>query len=173
MIRPLQQAKTDRRVAEDQAMRTAAKTDMTGRITDAGDALVYVLAGNAYFTLRSVTTGVRYTFRVSMAEPTEQNNWKKLWFVALLAGPENTEDYVYMGVVRDNVFRLTAKSKYNENTTPVKAFRWFFEKLVQGTISEQVEFWHSGRCGRCGRALTVPESVAAGLGPECRGKMGL
>ena len=27
--------------------------------------------------------------------------------------------------------------------------------------------WHEGRCGRCGRKLTVPESIEAGYGPEC------
>jgi hypothetical protein len=26
---------------------------------------------------------------------------------------------------------------------------------------------HAGRCGRCGKTLTVPESKATGLGPDC------
>ena len=30
-----------------------------------------------------------------------------------------------------------------------------------------LEVWHEGRCGRCNRALTVPESIASGIGPEC------
>lgn len=29
-----------------------------------------------------------------------------------------------------------------------------------------------GRCGHCGRTLTDPESIAAGIGPICAGKMG-
>ncbi len=32
---------------------------------------------------------------------------------------------------------------------------------------------HEGRCGRCGRTLTVPESVTEGIGPECRKIMGM
>jgi len=27
------------------------------------------------------------------------------------------------------------------------------------------------RCGRCGRVLTVPESVESGFGPECIGRL--
>lgn len=30
-----------------------------------------------------------------------------------------------------------------------------------------VEIWHEGKCGRCGRQLTVPESIESGFGPEC------
>lgn len=30
-----------------------------------------------------------------------------------------------------------------------------------------VEIWHEGACGCCGRALSVPASVAMGLGPAC------
>jgi len=29
------------------------------------------------------------------------------------------------------------------------------------------EFWHDGNCGRCGRTLTNPDSLATGIGPEC------
>ena len=29
---------------------------------------------------------------------------------------------------------------------------------------------HEGKCGKCGRPLTVPESVKTGLGPICSGK---
>lgn len=36
----------------------------------------------------------------------------------------------------------------------------------------KVEVWHEGSCGRCGRKLTVPESIANGLGPECAEKVG-
>ena len=35
------------------------------------------------------------------------------------------------------------------------------------------EFRHEGRCGRCGRALTVPESIDTGFGPHCAAEMGV
>jgi hypothetical protein len=47
------------------------------------------------------------------------------------------------------------------------AFAWFWDRLRNGNLPEQVEVHHEGRCGRCGRALTVPESIESGFGPEC------
>jgi hypothetical protein len=39
-------------------------------------------------------------------------------------------------------------------------------------MPDGVVIWHEGRCGRCGRRLTVPESIESGYGPECIGKIG-
>ncbi len=38
-------------------------------------------------------------------------------------------------------------------------------------MPEQLEVWHEGCCGKCGRKLTDAESIARGIGPECYGKM--
>lgn len=145
-----------------------------GNITDADAALRFMLAGNAYFTLRSKKTGERYTYRVNVP-PDDKSGalYGKKYFVALLSGPDNTADYTYLGMIQDNVFRLTRASKMNADSKPVAAIRWTLERLQQRHFPSTVEFWHEGRCGRCGRKLTVPESVAAGIGPECAGKVGL
>lgn len=34
----------------------------------------------------------------------------------------------------------------------------------------EADLVRAGRCRRCGRALTDPESIAAGVGPDCRSK---
>lgn len=153
-----------------------------GNLRTAEAALAFITAGNAYFTIRSQKTGQRYTYRVSRAKPNAGYcQWCKAepcrcvppYFVSLLSGPENTSDYTYLGMIRDHVFRLTRASKMNETSGPVRAFRWVYERLVRRELPPQTEIWHEGRCGRCGRMLTVPESVAAGIGPECAGRMGL
>jgi hypothetical protein len=52
------------------------------------------------------------------------------------------------------------------------AFRWFINNLMAKSAKlAQVEFWHEGYCGRCGRELTVPESIERGLGPQCARRM--
>lgn len=153
-----------------------------GNLRTAEAALAFITAGNAYFTIRSQKTGQRYTYRVSRAKPNAGYcQWCKAepcrcvppYFVSLLSGPENTSDYTYLGMIRDRVFRLTRASKMNETSGPVRAFRWVYERLVRRELPPQTEIWHEGRCGRCGRMLTVPESVAAGIGPECAGKLGV
>ena len=60
-------------------------------------------------------------------------------------------------------------SKIGEDADSAKAWRWFDANLQAGRVPEQLEVWHEGRCGRCGRALTVPESIERGIGPECVG----
>jgi len=34
-------------------------------------------------------------------------------------------------------------------------------------MPDNVEFYHSGNCAKCGRKLTTPESIKNGLGPIC------
>jgi len=135
---------------------------------DTEKALEFMLAGNATFTIRSMKTGARYTYKVQ--QPKEGDT---RWFVKLLTGPENTSDYKYLGMIdnADKKFRLTGKSTMKSDSLPVKAFDWFFSLLVKHIEPKNVEIWHAGRCGRCGRVLTVPESVELGLGPECAGRI--
>ena len=136
---------------------------------DPNSALNFILAGKSIFTIRSLKTGARYTYKVSQKQ-TEGR--PPVWFVKLLAGPDNTSDYVYIGMVNnEKQFRLTSKSTMKEDSLPVKAFDWFVSLLARSVTPQNVELWHVGRCGRCGRLLTVPESVALGLGPECAGRI--
>jgi len=151
-----------------------------GRLTTAADALNFILAGNAVFTLVSRATSARYTYKVSRAvdrvgRPSatlfKNDTTGPMYFVSLLAGPDNTADYVYLGIIRDNVFRLTKKSKLTRTSPPIVAIEWALTKLQLGAMPLQLEVWHTGRCGRCARLLTVPESVARGIGPECAARM--
>lgn len=53
------------------------------------------------------------------------------------------------------------------------AFKWALTKLMRGAVlAPECEVWHDGTCARCGRTLTTPESVAAGLGPICANRVG-
>lgn len=131
------------------------------------NALAFMLAGNATFTLVSKKTGVRYTFNVSAGK---NANTKGRFFVSYLTGPDNGSDYTYLGMVADGKFRLTKASKLALDSAPVKAFGYSFLNLLAQGTAPGVDIWHEGRCGRCGRPLTVPSSIELGLGPECAGK---
>jgi hypothetical protein len=52
-----------------------------------------------------------------------------------------------------------------------RAFDWTWRHIARGIMPDALEIWHEGRCGRCARRLTVPESIAQGFGPECIGKI--
>lgn len=145
------------------------------------DPMKFFLAGQAYFTLRSTRTGTRYTYRVTRADD-KQDKTKKanIWFVSLLIGPDNWSNYSYIGLIKPNsqadsltdyIFITTGASKLPMEAAPVKAITYVIDCLRSQPFVPGVEIWHAGRCGRCGRMLTVPESIASGFGPECASLM--
>lgn len=160
-------------------------TNMEGQLNDAHSALRFILAGNATFTIRSKQTGTRFTYKIREAE--EQPGKPAVWFVNLLNGPDNEGDFCYMGILKmqrarsledllnaDITFNFTRKSSVKPEALSAKSFVWLWNVLYgQQRMPSTVEIWHEGRCGRCGRKLTVPESIDTGFGPECASRLGL
>lgn len=138
-------------------------TDITEKeIVDPEVAVKFLLAGSARVTLRSLKTGNRFSYRVSKPEGS------KVHFVAVLDGPDNVADYSYIGFIRGEEYVWGgAKSRVGVDAPSNRAFAWTFERLMAGVISHELQIWHEGRCGRCGRVLTTPESIIAGFGPIC------
>lgn len=127
----------------------------------------FVLAGKAIFTV-SNPKGERYTFRVNHKEA--NGNYPETWFVSLLTGPCNETSYSYLGKLIPNncEVRLTNASKFNDDSVPVKVVRWVVKKIWNNEqLPEGYKLHHEGKCGRCGRLLTVPQSIESGFGPEC------
>ena len=51
-------------------------------------------------------------------------------------------------------------------------FLWTVHMMVNDRpMPDGYGVYHMGRCMRCGRDLTEPESIKSGLGPYCRGKV--
>lgn len=145
---------------------------MPARFDDAAAVRRYVLAGNATFTICSKATGTRFTYRVRASEK------RDAFFVSVLTGPSNEEDFEFLGTLFPRSARDAwhfvhgKKSRIGTDAPSAKALAWFVENLLRrGAVSLTMEFWHEGRCGRCARKLTVPESIQSGLGPECAGKV--
>lgn len=128
----------------------------------------FIKAGKAIFTVRNDKTGNRYTFLVRKAENAD------IWFVNVLSGPDNENSYNYLGCIFNNDnFVLTKKSRFNDKCIQFRVFSWLWSALKNDLLPECVKIFHEGRCGRCGRVLTVPESIESGFGPECISKVGL
>jgi hypothetical protein len=135
----------------------------------------FILAGNAYFTLVSKLTGNRKTFNVRL-QPVTKERPLPCYFVKLLTGSENSADesYRYLGFMYvdegEPVFRMNENRHF---ANACAAFEWLIhfidDPIASAKFFEQSEFWHAGRCGKCGRMLTDPESIARGIGPTCAG----
>jgi len=124
----------------------------------------FMLAGNARFTVVSTKTGTRFTFRVRAAKGEDDNRH----FVSVLTGSDNNGDFTYLGTIfNGDTYSHGRRSDIGFDAPSARAARWALPRLLKGEGHAQMEVWHEGRCGRCARALTVPESIASGFGPEC------
>jgi hypothetical protein len=142
--------------------------DLAARISEPAAIRKFLLAGNAYCTFRSEKTGNHLTYNVSArkdASPQEVS----LHFVRVLCGPDH---YEYLGTIRGGSFYSHGrKSRIGPEATSAKAFAWLWKHLSGGRMPPECEVWHEGKCARCARRLTTPESCASGIGPECAKKL--
>lgn len=137
------------------------------------EALRFINAGNATVTLQSAKTGTHFTYKITRPE----NATDDVAFVSVLTGPDNATDFRYLGRLRRGVFlhgRKVQKPGDITMTAPsAMAWRWAYERLCKDKPFGDLIVMHEGRCGRCGRKLTHPTSIASGIGPECAQQMGL
>lgn len=124
----------------------------------------FALAGKAILTLQSGKTGKHYTFKITKHKEYD------LYFVYYLYGQDNTKDYRYCGCYYSDTKIFNPRNEYKQiyiHGWPkhLQAIRYFFERI--DNIPDNLYVYHEGRCGKCGRKLTTPESIERGLGPEC------
>lgn len=140
------------------------------------DPKTFIVAGNATFTIGNSKTGNYRTFKVRQANP-EETNKPKRFFVSVLNGPDNENSYMYIGMIFETKnwsFTLTKGSKAGKDSMSVQMFNYVWERLINNRpLLDVINIQHAGKCGRCGRKLTVPESIESGFGPECITKIGL
>jgi hypothetical protein len=134
----------------------------------------FLLAGRAIFTVAN-PKGERYTFKVTKKDAQEGSRYTQpTYFISLLTGSDNENDYTYMGIVSNGRVVVTKASRFTVTSIPVQVAEWVIRlMLADRTVPAGYFLGHEGRCGRCGRTLTVPSSLISGLGPDCLGKMGL
>lgn len=161
---------------------TANYTPVAEKVNPIGSDFIF--AGSAIFTVKpsdkyTAANGTKphYTFKVTKKEGMYNGRPQVTYFAALLTGPDNDSDYSYIGILRSSngTLQLTKASKYGEQSPPVKILERVAIALIEGR-GEQItnagwSIHHEGKCGRCARTLTTPESVERGIGPECWSKM--
>jgi len=132
-------------------------------LTAIKDIKIYMMGAYAKFTLVSQRTGEHLTYKTWIGTQST------IRFISVLSGPD---EWTYVGKLRrfaDEIFfSYTAKS-VSQDAKSARTLTWFLRHLNAGNTEKlaQVQFLHSGKCCRCGRTLTTPESIAAGIGPVC------
>lgn len=141
---------------------------ITGTMTDPAIIRTFVLAGNATITLQSQKSNRHFTYRIHRAPDSE------VWFVSVAV---QHDLFHYLGVIspmaRSLQFKWTAKSKVQADALSFLGFFYFWRHIETNRMPPDMIVRHENRCGRCGRPLTHPSSIDAGIGPECASIMGL
>ena len=147
-------------------------TEEKHQLTDVNDIKRFILAGKSIFTLESIRTGKWFTYKVNKKEfkNRETGIEKTFYFVNILRGSSNDSDYTYLGTINPKFHLNTTKnSKISIDAISFKALNFFMTFLRKDELHDEINFYHEGICGRCGRRLTTPMSVSIGLGPICAG----
>ena len=122
----------------------------------------FVFAGRATLTAKSLRTGRHFTYKFKTAKG---KDWP---FVFVL---RDHGKYDYIGMIDRNLnVHFTKKSKLLVDDIKVKALQFIAKNLTSDRISNNIELSHNGKCGKCGRKLTHPNSLKLGIGPECQKK---
>lgn len=135
---------------------------MKGHKLNNEDAIKFIFAGNSTSTFLNTRSDNRFTFKVKKAKDSD------LYFVSVLTSPDI---YTYMGTISNGLYKHGRKSTIFDTAQSVKVFEYVLKNLMKLSLPSFIEIWHEGKCGKCGRTLTVPDSIINGLGPECYKKI--
>lgn len=123
-----------------------------------------IFAGKSTFTIFNANTGNRYTYKVKQGV-----NNPDAYHVMLMTGSDNNNDFTFIGTIFEKrKFNFYKNCRIDEKLPSIQGFIWFLIKVATNqAIGEHVEMWHEGKCCKCGRKLTTPDSLKSGFGPEC------
>jgi len=117
---------------------------------------------NGYITIQNTLRGTHRTFRIKRQKDSA-SFLPGQRILGILTGPNNIDDYMQIGTVGDNgEIRLWRKHD-----------TLHFRKLIDVLQHRDkwaalgVKYLIDGRCYRCNRTLTTPQSISNGIGPEC------
>ena len=130
-----------------------------------GSEKAYILAGRAILTVKSERSGNHFTYKVKAA-----NDTKNAYFVSV---KNSSDGFLYMGMLKSFMgnwdFILTPKSKVGKDASSFKVFKYIVDRYINAYYPHnEMTLLHSGKCAKCGRELTEPDSLRIGLGPVCR-----
>lgn len=127
----------------------------------------FIFGGKAEFTIENIQSGKGYQYRVNKAENKNSTDKRDRYFVRVKDG--SSEVYAGMITVYPNgapYYNQGKTGAYDKDSPPIKGLFLAIYKATGG-MKRPMVLYHHGKCSRCGRKLTDPESIERGIGPEC------
>lgn len=128
----------------------------------------FIFAGRSIFTLENTTTNTYITFKIRQIKKKGKlvpNNFgiSCKGVGSLMAG------FIFLGFLHleRKSFKRWGEHKDNPSFIGYKTLFWLFRNLENLENFPNLELYHEGICCKCGRTLTVPESIDTGIGPKC------
>lgn len=133
------------------------------------EALKFILAGKSEFVAVSGNTGKRLGFKLEKINSDNTNGNETMYYLST----QIDNKLVYCGVIVYNsklnkfIFAKGKKGNLDYSHLNVKSILYILNRLHCGDVGINLSVYHVGKCGRCGKKLTTPESILTGLGPTC------
>lgn len=138
-------------------------------------ALDFMRAGKATMTIQSKVTETYFTFHFTKPKHDEENSDEVIkskdipvW-VSLKTNHDNAHGSMFIGTIFGNKFYHSKKSRIGKDAKSILAFTYWFNSLVLNKEENLnlIDLYHAGKCMKCDRKLTTPDSVEEGIGPVC------
>lgn len=118
-----------------------------------------------------VEDGEHHTFKLGPWKDDTYRPGQQIRWIGLLIGSDNTSDYETCARQGSNG-DVTMHGMFKGSAVVAESLAALLGTDVEGHKAARLAYaMESGRCARCGRMLTVPVSLHAGLGPECLRKV--
>ena len=119
-----------------------------------------------YFTVQNICTENHRSFRITK-QPEDSAFAPSAIIVGLLSGTDNKHSYNSFGFITDAA--VYSYKKYRGGQYE-KLARLLAKILRSDHDINPYTVHHSGKCFKCSRLLTTPESILRGIGPVCAEK---
>lgn len=130
------------------------------------------ISHNGTFTVVNKAKGTHRTFKIKrQASDADFMPGKRI--LSVLTGGNDWSSYKSIGFLYDNQDAVGVRVWNKLKGTQWAVLAKFVEKMDRFIETGKVEVQWSATCRRCNRPLTNPESLAAGIGPECRKALGM
>ena len=127
-------------------------------------------AGRAVLTFNNETKGTHMTVKVKQARDKQDRKIKlPIFFVSISLLGDKTQGMIFAGTIFQNDGRVKLGRNIDPQSRVARSLAFLAQAVKDPSILRQlnVSFQHEGKCCSCGMPLTHPQSIVAGLGPDC------
>jgi len=113
------------------------------------------------FTIKSIKTQKEYSYKINRV------CYKNIWYSHIFVETQYM-DFLYLGYYSNGNLILKGQVNKVPSAIAIAYVISCIEKNELKYINERTQFFHLGKCIKCGKPLTDSNSIQAGLGPYCR-----